>query len=88
MSGRRWGLLLGIVAICGSSLTPASPAGGEPVLARAALGSVHATGTISYAQPNNLDHPEGATASWAVDGDALLLLQEAPLVGITNTAGL
>src|SRR5215218_7606098 len=69
-------------------LVPTPPAGGEVVLAPAASGAVRVIGTIRYVQPTSLYHPDGAGAEWAVDGDALLLLQEAPLVGITDTTGM
>ncbi len=88
MSSRRWGVLLGSAVISATMLVPASAAGRETVAAPAASGAVRVTGTIRYVQPSNLHHPDGASAEWAVDGAALLLLQEAPLVGITNTAGL
>jgi hypothetical protein len=56
--------------------------------AHRATAAVAVSGDITYVQPANLYHPDGARASWTVAGEALLLRQEAPLVGITDLTGL
>jgi hypothetical protein len=61
---------------------PPEPAGG-----RSAAGGAHLSGTIGFEQAASPGYPAGAGATWSVDGDALHLLQEAPLLGITDTTG-
>jgi hypothetical protein len=73
------------------ALTASVPAAGalpaERQVDRQATGGAHLSGTIVFEQAARPGYPAGAGATWSVDGDALYLLQEAPLLGITDTTG-
>jgi hypothetical protein len=75
-------------AVSGAVASPDARTFTHAGAAHRATTAVNVTGDITYLQPANLYHPDGASASWTVAGEALLLRQEAPLVGITDLTGL